>query len=227
MNLENLVSSQLIGWPYEEHPVESPRPEKGRVQDIRPVRGCYYHYILQGLQTIQLRKKLVYYTFHNVAAIIHAPHGGNGIQFIEEYDSGRHLSCLAEYLSYGFFRFSYPLGEHLRPPDADEVGIGLVGHCLGDHSLSRARRTVEKDSLGRAYAHLAELLRLFDRPLDGFDQFLFQCPETPQVAPVYAWYLYQNLSHGRRLDLFQSRLKVLSHNLHLFYDLLRNLILRG
>ena len=98
---------------------------------------------------------------------------GEGVHFIEKHDAGRCLPGLLKDLAHALLAFPDPLGQEFRPFDGDEVDLGLAGQGLGQQGLSRAGRTVEQDTPGRSGPGRLEEGRVFQRPLDGLQQVLF------------------------------------------------------
>ncbi|VVB71277.1 Uncharacterised protein [uncultured archaeon] len=129
-------------------PVKASGPAQCHVQSFWPVGGAYYDHVLPFLQAVHERQKLSYDASFHLAGHIPA-FWCNGVQLIQEDDGRRVLLRFLEDVSQSFFAFSVVLGHDLWAIDAYKVGLALIGHRLGEHGLTSARRAMQQYTLGR------------------------------------------------------------------------------
>jgi hypothetical protein len=64
-------------------------------------------------------------------------------------------------------RLPKPHSEQLRTLDGDEVGLAFISNSFSQQSFPTARRSIEKNSLGRCHAKLEEFVWVLHRILGG------------------------------------------------------------
>ena len=94
---------------------------------------------------------------------------------------------------------SEPHVEQLGTFDGHEVHLTLVGDRLGQHRLAAAGRAVEQHALGRLAAEVPEQLRVLDRVLDEFPQFLLDVFQAADVLPSHRRRFEEILSQNTRV----------------------------
>ena len=163
--------------------VEAARPQDGRIDEIRPVRGADDDDIAQALDTIDLRQELRDDRVLDVRRDAAAARPEQRVHLVEEDDDrhvvGRLLLGLPEHLADFALCLAHELVEQLRSLDVQEVPVDrlpallrdflrqTVGHRLRDHRLAAARRTVEQHALRGPELVLLVVVGVEVRKLDG------------------------------------------------------------
>src|SRR6266849_109926 len=174
MNLENVQSSGIVWCWNVDETVESSRAQDCLVDDVGPVCSADYDNVDEGLDPVHLCQQLAYHSLRDSAVPkAHSSPRHHRVKLVKE--DYRWSSCAAfpEDFAYRLFRFAYPLTEEFRSFDRDEICLTLSRHCLCQHGLATAWRSKEKNTLRWSYSNSLENLRLLDRPLDRFLEFLF------------------------------------------------------
>ena len=169
-----IASRPLHVRPIHHHlPVEAPRPQQRRVQDVRPVRRRNQDHVGVGVEAVHLHQDLVQ---RLLALVVAAAQPGpalppHRIDLVDEDDARRVALGLLE-------QVAHPAGadadEHLhelRAGDREERHAGLAGDGLGHQRLAGAGRADQQHALGDACAERGELLRLLEE-LDDLLQLL-------------------------------------------------------
>lgn len=160
---------RLVGAGELNQEVEPSRTQQCSVDLVEPVGGGDHGNAPQILNAVEFGQKLGDHPVGNLATLA-TPVGSQGIDFIEEDDTGRGLARLAEYFAHSPFRLSYPHAEKLRSLDRDEIGAALAGKGLGQQRFSGTGNAIEQDALRRMNPGLPEQIGMTNRPLDRLDQ---------------------------------------------------------
>mmetsp|Transcript_16567 Transcript_16567/g.32950 ORF Transcript_16567/g.32950 Transcript_16567/m.32950 type:complete len:242 (+) Transcript_16567:190-915(+) len=146
-------------------------PQKRRIEDVDPISGHDHLDILRGLEPVELVQQLEHGALHLAVAPGSSsvpPAGSNGIDFVHEDDGGccfpRHYEKFADHPRSLPDVFLY----ELRPADADEGAVGMVGHGARQKRLTGSRRSVQQYPLGLGHAEALEQLRVLNGELDDF-----------------------------------------------------------
>ena len=130
------------------------------------------------------------------------------------------MARLVEELAYIRLRLSEPLCEQLGPLDADEVGLALVGDCLGEQRLAAAWRAVEEHAFGRVHAEELKLVRVLYRILHRLLELALDVLEAADVLPLDVGHLDRVLAQRRWVGELERPAKVLGRHLKRVEDLL-------
>ena len=71
----------------------------------------------------------------------------NGVKLIKEENTWSRLPGLVKNLTDIGLTLTKPHGKQLRFLHTDEVSLALISNCLGQQSLSTARRAVKQNTL--------------------------------------------------------------------------------
>ena len=183
--------------------LETARAQERRVHDVQPVGGPQHDHPFELLDAIHLRQELADHTLGDLATPPAAP-GGQGVQLIEEDDTGGRLTGLVKHLAHPTLTFANPLRYELRPFDGDEVDLTLLGHCLGQQRLARPWWAVEQDTLGGRGMHMGEEAAMLKWPLHRLPQQPLDLLQPPDVLPPHLRHLGEDLPNGRGFHLGQG-----------------------
>ena len=200
MNLQDLDSSGPVRNSDLNLPVKAAGAAQCRIDGLFPVSGSDDHHLAALLQAVHHGQQLGHHPSLHLARDL-APLGGDGVDLIDEYDGGGRLLGVIEDLPQPLLALPVVLGHYLRAGDGKEVGTALIGHRFGDEGLSRARRTVEQDALGRLDAQLQEDLRVLHGQLDHLPHPLHLGAQAAHVLVGGAGGLHGEDALGR---LFQQ-----------------------
>ena len=165
MDLENLHPSLHVRHSQFDLPVEPSRPAKSHIQSLGAVGGPDNNHILSLFQAVHKGEKLRHHPSLHLSRDL-APLGGDGVKLVEEDDGRSILFRLLEQVAEGLLALAVILGHDLRAIDADEVGIALIGHGLGQHGLARAGRAVQQDPFRGINAQPVKEFRMLEGQLD-------------------------------------------------------------
>ena len=149
VHLEDLAAADAVGPVDDDLPVETARPQKRRVEDVRAVRRRDQDHVVLQLEAVHLHQQLVQRLLTLVVATTQtrAAMPADGVDLVDEHDARRRLLGLLEQVT------------HTRGADADEhldeIGAGdgeerhprLARHRAREQRLAGARRAVEQHTL--------------------------------------------------------------------------------
>jgi hypothetical protein len=87
------------------------------------------------LNPVHFRQHLGQNTIADFSAGAAAPLRSQCINFIKEYDAGRHTARFGKECSDSQLGVTNPLAEQLGALDGDKVELAFVGKCLCNHCL--------------------------------------------------------------------------------------------
>ena len=114
-------------------------------------------------------------------AVIEA-HATDSIYFVEENDTGLFRACELEELAHHSRAFADVFLHEFRANHADKGGVGAVGHRSRAQRLACTGRAKEQHALRRIDTQAHEALRLQERRLYDFTQFLNLFLDTADIA---------------------------------------------
>mmetsp|Transcript_39259 Transcript_39259/g.92428 ORF Transcript_39259/g.92428 Transcript_39259/m.92428 type:complete len:217 (+) Transcript_39259:385-1035(+) len=211
MDFEDVSSSLEIRQAELDLSVQSSRPQEGRIQSVRTIRGHEYLHIAAGIEAVELVHYFKHCALHLVVSMSLIATAGttDGIHLIDKEDASllgsRQLEKLADHT--GSFS-NIPLHQ-LRANDADEASIRSVCDSPSGQCLACAWRSVQEYTLWRIDAQGYKPLRLKQRHLNDFAQALQLVLGTAHVVVGNIWLFlhchhrdgWVNLWWQRDLDL--------------------------
>ncbi len=171
MNLQNVQTALFVRHANLELAVKAARAAQCRVKDVRHVRRRNHDHAATRLQTVHERKQLRHHAPFDFAARLLALRR-NRVNFVNENDGRSVLLGLLELLTQVFLGLAVILAHDFRTVNHDEVRIRLARHGARQQGLTGARRAVQQHSLRRLNAQTLENLRVLQRQLDHFADFL-------------------------------------------------------
>ena len=124
-------------------PVEPPRPEQGRVEDLGPVRGREHHDARRGLEPVHLGQQLVQRLFPLVVGDDRARAGpalADRVDLVDEDDGGRALARLLEQVTDAGRADADEQLDEAGPGDREEQHARLARDRAGQQRLAGAGR---------------------------------------------------------------------------------------
>ena len=155
-----------LSGPVDQHlPVEPPRAQQRRIEDLGPVGGRQQDHADPRIEAVELGEQLVERLLLLVVAAEGAGHAAapQRIEFVDEDDAGRRLARLLEQVANA--RRADP-DEHLdelRAGDREERDPGLTGHGAGEQRLAGARRPDQQNALGNMRPEPAVALGILEK----------------------------------------------------------------
>ena len=163
MNLEGSQTSGIVGPVHNNPAVKTAGTQQRLVQYFRPVGGSQQNNSLGGVKAVHLSQQLVQRLFPFVIpAHTVIPGFADGIDLINEDNTGRHLAGLLEEVTHTGGSHTYKHLYKVRTADREKGHSGLSGDSLGQQSLSGARRAYQQRALGQLGANLRVLLRIVE-----------------------------------------------------------------
>ena len=223
VDLEDMFAPALIGRADIDQLVEPARPQQRRIDQSRAVGGTDHDDRLQFLQPVHFGKDRVDHTARHLRfARTRSARGHQAVDLVDENDAGRHGAGTLEHPSDLLFAFAIPFGEQIRALHRNEVRLRLLGDCLGEQGLARARRPIEQEALGRANAEAMEGFGIAHRQFDAFLQLLHRIAHAADIAPFDIGNLHHDFAHGRRLDALQRADEILAADIEIVEHFGRN-----
>ena len=127
-------------------PVDPPRPENGRINQVGAVGGKNDHDILQWLQSIHLRAEHRHQSAGHAVIAAAMTGAQDGLRFVDEQEGQRAVigafPALDEQVPHLAFRFAHPHVQNLRPLDVQEefrpvhtaLGLDLLAQIVSGPS---------------------------------------------------------------------------------------------
>jgi len=134
VQLQDLHARLLIGPIDEDLAIEAPGAQRGRVQDLGPVRGRQQHYAVAGIEAVELREELVQGLLLVVMAAGHGPHAAGAahrIELVDEDDARRPPARLLEQVADAAGSDAHEHLHELAATDGEERNARLPGDCPG------------------------------------------------------------------------------------------------
>ena len=155
MYLEDVDTSIEVRLIHYDTPVKTSGTEQGRVQDFRTVGCAQYQKSLGGIKTIHLGKKLV----QCLLTLIIAAHtavtaASNGINLVDENDTGRILRCILKQVTDTGGAHTHEHFHKVGTGQGVERHMGLACHCLCKQGLTGSRRSHKQGALWKLCAYL-------------------------------------------------------------------------
>ena len=168
VHLEDLAAPEPVGAVDDDLAVEAARPEKGGVEDVRPVRGRDQDDVVLHLEAVHLDQELVQRLLALVvaAAETRAAMAADGVDLVHEDDAGRRLLGLLEEVAHARGADADEHLDEVGAGDGEERNAGLTGDGTCEQRLARSRRPVQQHTLRDARAERLELLRILEELLD-------------------------------------------------------------
>ena len=117
VHMQDRFASCAVRRCDEELPIETARPQKGRIEVLQPVRGPHDDHLIGRSEPIQLDEKLVQGLILLTVETVTGSRGTDRVELIDEDDRGRVLTRLCEQLAN---TSGAETGEHL-----DKAGRAL------------------------------------------------------------------------------------------------------
>jgi len=162
VDLQDALAAPHVGARHHYAPVEAPRPQQGRVEDVGTV-GCGNEYdTFVGLEAIHLHQQGIQ---RLLALVVAATQAGaamatDGVDLVDEDDAGSILLALLKQVPDSRRAHAH---EHLYKVGAgyrEERDIGFAGDGSCQKRLAGSRGAYQQHALGDASAQLLELLGL-------------------------------------------------------------------
>ena len=149
-------------------PVETPRAQQRRVEDVGPVGRGHDDDALVGLEAVHLHQQLVEGLLALVvtAAQAGAAMAADGVDLVDEDDAGLVLLGLVEEVTDAAGADPHEHLHEVGSGDAEEGDPGLAGHGPRQQRLAGARRSEQQHALGDAGAEALEAFGVLEELLD-------------------------------------------------------------
>ena len=153
MDAQDLGAPVLVGRLHGDPPVEAPRPQERRVENLGPVSRTEDDHVRVGLEPVHLGEDLVERLLALVvsaaqAAYVARTRPADGVELVDEHDRRRRLLRLFEEVAYAR-RSDADDGLHeLGRREREERRVRLPGHGARQQRLAGPRRPVEQDAAG-------------------------------------------------------------------------------
>src|SRR5512136_3501265 len=135
MHCQDLLAPLLVGTIDEYMPIESPRPQKRRVEDLRTVRGGHEDDPHLGVKPVHLFQKLVQRLLALVVPparkVPEAPCFPEGIELVDENDAGSLLLGLLEEIAHAGRSEADEHLDELGAAETEERHTALARHGFG------------------------------------------------------------------------------------------------
>ena len=182
VHAEDAFAPLDIGTIHDDAPIETARPEEGRIEHVRTVGRGDEDDALVRLEAIHLDQQLVERLFALVvpATQPRAAMTPDRVDFVDEDDAGRVLLALLEQVADAGRPDAH---EHLHEVGAanrKEGHVGLAGHRARQKGLARPGGAHEQHAFGDAAAELLEFLRLLQE-LDNLLQLFLGLVDARHV----------------------------------------------
>ncbi len=161
---QDLDAALHVGAVEDDLAVEAAGPEKGRIEDVRPVRGGDDDHVGVRVEAVHLDQDLVEGLLALVVAAAEARAAlpADRVDLVDEDDArGVALGLVEEVADAARADADEHLDE-LGAGDAEEGHPGLAGDRAGHQGLARARRAHEEDAARDAGAEGVELLGVLE-----------------------------------------------------------------
>jgi hypothetical protein len=202
--LEDFMSLSVVGQGDVEMLLDTARTEDGFIDDVWPISGCNdidHPAIVNSAQLIQ--KGIDHSLCYLVALILTLR--GKGIELIEEDNAGRRLPCPLKDLPNCLLTLTHILSQQFRTFDSDEVRIGFIGNCLGNHGLPASWRAIQQNTSSiDLEIHVREFLSLLHRQDDLLDELQLDTLKSPDVFQLHRWDLCKTVLFEDWLDLHKG-----------------------
>jgi hypothetical protein len=162
VHFEDGGAATTIG-PVDDHaPVEAPRSQQRRIEDIGPVRGGDDHDGLALVEAVHLDEELIQ---RLLALIVAAAEAGaalatDGIKLVNENYRGRVLLRIFEETAHARGADAHEHLDELGGRDAEKGHAGLAGDGPRQQRLPGTRGADQQHALGHAATQFLELLRV-------------------------------------------------------------------
>ena len=175
MNLKDFLTSAHIGTRNDDLSVETSGTKDGGIEDVHTVGRSHNYDTLIGLETVHLDEHLVECLLTLVVATAHSgtTPSGNGIDLVDEDDTGAVLLCLHKQISYTGSTDADKHLDEIGTRDREEGNLGLAGNCLGKECFTCSGRALKEDSFGDPGSEECVLAGLFKEVNDLRKLFLF------------------------------------------------------
>ena len=166
--------------------VETTGSQQGRVQNIRTVCCCNDDHAFVDAETVHFNQQLVQclLSFIVTAAKTCASATTNGVDFIDEYDTGRVLLRLFKQVTDTGCTDTDEHFYEVRTRDAEERHTRLTSNCLCQQCFTCTGRAHQQYPFGDACAQICEFLRGFQEVYQFF-QFGFFLITASYVIECY------------------------------------------
>ena len=174
MNLQDRLPPVDVRFVHQDLPVEPPRAQQGRVQDLRAVGGAHDDDSLVGFEPVHFHQELVERLLALVVSAhdIHSPGFAQGIQFIDKDDAGSAGRRLGEKIADAGRPHPDEHFHKLRSADAEEGHVRLSGNGLGQQGFACPRRAEQEDPFGDLPPQFLKFTRVLQK-LHDFLKFFF------------------------------------------------------
>ena len=172
MDLQDVFPALDIRQVHGHLAVKASGPQKGRVQDVRPVGGGYHDDIGVGLETVHLNQYLVQGLFAFVVSTAQtgATVAAHRVDLVHEYDTGGVTLGLVKKVPNPRRADAHEHLHELGTADVEEGYTGFSSHGPGHQGLAGAGCAHKQHALGYAGSQREEPLREFEE-LDDFFEF--------------------------------------------------------
>ena len=183
VNTQDGEACVALGAIDDDSPIEAPRAEQRRVEDVGPVRGRDDDRVVVGRETVHLREELVECLLALVVASAEAraARTTDGVDLVDEYDGRCGGLRLVEELAHPRGADSDEELDELRTVHVEERHLGLACDRACEQRLARPRRADEENA---ARQLAAEPLEAFWRAqeLDDLLQVALRVAEPGHVV---------------------------------------------
>mmetsp|Transcript_29818 Transcript_29818/g.62726 ORF Transcript_29818/g.62726 Transcript_29818/m.62726 type:complete len:254 (+) Transcript_29818:459-1220(+) len=208
MNFQNMPPSLKVRKTKLHLPIQTPRTQEGRVKGIRSIRRHEHFDISTGVEPIQLGNDLKHGALHLVVGSVvvsAATCSTDGVDFVEEDDTGAFGAGHGEELADHPGSFSDVFLDEFGADDADETSVGSVGYGSGRKSFASSWRPVEQHSLWRLNPQCHKPLWMKQRRLKHLPQF-FQCIFCSAYVVIRdIWFVFHGHEAHGRINLGRQR----------------------
>ena len=186
MHLQDLFTSLQVRK-FHGHPSVKPAgTEQSRIQRFRTVGGRQNDNARISFKSIHFRQQLVQGLFaFVVSAVLAVTLLADGVDLIDEYDTGSLLLCLPEQVTHLGCAHADEHFHEFRTGDGEERHIRLTGNRLRQHGFTGSGRAHKQDALGHGGADFLILLRIM-QIIDDLGQVFLRLILTRHIAETDA-----------------------------------------
>ena len=147
-----LLGRRVGRHPHVHQPVQPARAQQGGVQQVGAVGRAHDEHVLRPaparLRAVDLGEQRGHHPVHDAGRIAGTPAGGGqGVQFVEEEDSGAGGARARKHGAHAPLRLADVRIHQLGALDADKGQSALGGHRLGQQRLAGASRTPGREGV--------------------------------------------------------------------------------
>ncbi len=185
MHLQNRPAPGNIRSVEDHLPVESSRPQECGIEHIRAIGGGNHDDVGTAVEAVHLHQDLIQ---RLLALVVTSAQSGatlatDGIDLIDEHDTGRAFLCLFE-------EIAHPAGadadEHFHEfgtGNAEERDPRFAGHRTREQSFAGTRWANQQHTPRDSGAERLELIWIFEK-FDDLDKLFFCLVDTRDIGKV-------------------------------------------